>query len=57
MEYYIDGNEVSAPTAHAFFHKIHNYIEPTEINAMWAQCVQSEAARDEWFGSSLELVD
>ena len=57
MTYYIDGKAVTAATAHAYFHKLHNYIEPSEINAMWAQCVQSEEARDEWFGSSLELVD
>ena len=56
MKYYIDGTAVTAPTAHAYFHKLHDWLDPAEVNAMWEQCVQSESARDEWFGSSLELV-
>lgn len=58
LRFYEHGAEIHEITAKQLFRCFNTpAAELSEIDAMWAQCLVSEEARDEWFPASLEMVD
>ena len=58
-KFYVNGNSVSETYARLFFYDQTwdmAGMDKQEARAIWDQCLQSEAARDDWFQGGLEMV-
>ena len=54
--FFIEGRQVSQQAAVARFQAYNDGQDEDEVVSMWAQCLASEAARDDYLPADLEIV-